>query len=51
MSTYATNFVSKCARQYLKKMSRQRAIVDSELVEMVLEKEQVREAENSENNL
>jgi len=48
MSTYATNFVSKCARQYLKKMSRQRAIVDSELVEKVLEKEQVKEAETAE---
>lgn len=50
MSTYATGFVCKCARQYLKKLSRQRAVVDSELVEMVLEREQVREAENAEKN-
>ncbi len=49
--TYATRFVEWCARRYLTEECADGVVVDSDLVEMVLEKEQVRDEQSGGNLL
>lgn len=49
--TYATQFVEWCARRYLTKECAGGVVVDSNLVEMVLENERVRDGQSGENCL
>ena len=49
--TYATRFVEWCARRYLIEECADGVVVDSDLVEMVLEKEQVKDEQSGGNCL
>ena len=51
ITTYATRFVEWCARRYLLEKCEKRLVINSELVEMILDKEQAKDGQNGENSI